>query len=718
VPVTELQPGDPDRIGPYRVLSRLGSGGMGIVYLVQAGAGLGALKLIRPQLADDPEFRARFRREVEAGRAVAGPYTARYIDAEVEGPTPYLVTEYVDGPSLGEAVADGGPFGFEAVVGLASGLAEALQAIHAVGVIHRDLKPSNVILAQTGPRIIDFGISRALEATSLTGTGLSVGSPPWMAPEAARGEAITIATDVFAWGGVVAFASTGRLPFGEGRPEAVLYRIVHEQPDLDGVDPRLLPVIRGALAREPNGRPTPSALLASLKIAAGAHPPDPTEVGTAVMTRTQLIVPDNAPDITRKLQASERIKSRRLVAAAAVAVLVLVGAGIALASTRANRSAGLAPGSTTSTKSSTSAPNLTTTTVAPRLTSTELTATQLKPVAYKVLCTYPKVTGGSQAITAKLNASLAAQVNRAVANLEHGFTPLTPAPTTDMAPFDGFNLDCTWAASLQQPTLFSILLTMTINWPVEAHPLASFQTFNFNPETGQVYSLSDLFLPGSNWLGELSADSQQSLETQLGQAAFPAAIVAGTSKASDFSLWTLKPDGLVIQFAEGQIGPYASGSPTVLIPTSALATLASPNGPLSLIGGPVAATPNTTPATAPTTELPTQAILAPATVPPVVVECSVKLEVTYGHGGAMPLICPSGGLNVLAWRADAELGSDVMSLGRSASWSQVTNAMCIDMTVNHGTGPEETGAAEAASYYYGWAYLSRIDSWNDLACSG
>jgi len=148
VPVTELQPGDPDRIGPYRVLSRLGSGGMGIVYLVQAGAGLGALKLIRPQLADDPEFRARFRREVEAGRAVAGPYTARYIDAEVEGPTPYLVTEYVDGPSLGEAVADGGPFGFEAVVGLASGLAEALQAIHAVGVIHRDLKPSNVILAE------------------------------------------------------------------------------------------------------------------------------------------------------------------------------------------------------------------------------------------------------------------------------------------------------------------------------------------------------------------------------------------------------------------------------------------------------------------------------------------------------------------------------------------------------------------------------------------
>ena len=330
MPVGDLQTEDPDRIGPYRVLGRLGAGGMGVVYLVQAGRGLGALKLIRPELVDDEEFRARFRREVEAGRAVSGPYTARFIDAELDGPAPYLVTEYVDGPSLAEAVADGGPFSFDAFVGLASGLAQALRAIHAAGVIHRDLKPSNVLIGPTGPRIIDFGIARAMEGTSVTRTGMSVGSPSWMAPEAARGEPVSQATDVFAWGSVVMFAATGRGPFGEGRPEAILYRIVHEEPDLSGLDARLVPIVRAALARDPGSRPSTLDLIEAVSEAAAGSGPDPTAIGTAVMTRTELIVPEKRPDVTAPVEPMVPWRKRRAVAVGAIIGLAAIGAAAIL----------------------------------------------------------------------------------------------------------------------------------------------------------------------------------------------------------------------------------------------------------------------------------------------------------------------------------------------------------------------------------------------------
>jgi serine/threonine protein kinase len=293
---------------------------MGVVYLVQAGKSLGALKLIRPQLADDEEFRARFRREVEAGRAVSGPYTARFIDAQLDGPAPYLVTEYVVGPSLAEAIAEGGPFSFEAVVGLASGLAQALRAIHATGVIHRDLKPSNILIGPTGPRIIDFGIARAMEGTSVTRTGMSVGSPSWMAPEAARGEPVSQATDVFAWACMVMYAATGRGPFGEGRPEAILYRIVHEAPDLSGLDARLVPVVRAALARDPGSRPSTSALIEALSEALAGGDPDPAEIGTAVRTRTDLLMAEDRPDITTPMAPSRPRRKRW-----AIAIVAIIG---------------------------------------------------------------------------------------------------------------------------------------------------------------------------------------------------------------------------------------------------------------------------------------------------------------------------------------------------------------------------------------------------------
>ena len=363
VPVSDLLPSDPARIGPHRVLGRLGSGGMGEVFLVQAGNGLGALKLIRQQLVDDPEFRARFKREVEAGRAVSGPFTARFIDAELDGPTPYLVTEYVDGPSLSEAVAARGPFAYDEVVGLANALALGLQSIHAAGVIHRDLKPSNVLLAPTGLKIIDFGIARAIEATSLTRTGLSLGSPSWMAPEAARGAATSEATDVFSWGGVVAFAATGRPPFGEGRPEAVLYRVVHEDPDLSGLDERLMPIVRASLSRDPLLRPRTEDLIAATSSVDVGGPPDITLIGLAVASDTAPLRPSS----TTAVQQAIPSRSRRSAPWAGIAaILALIIAGVTAGVVLSRPSAAKVPG--VSTTSSTS-PSTTTATTSPPSTT-------------------------------------------------------------------------------------------------------------------------------------------------------------------------------------------------------------------------------------------------------------------------------------------------------------------------------------------------------------
>jgi len=213
----ELQPGDPQLIGPYRLRGRLGAGGMGRVYLgLSPGGRAAAVKVIRADLAQDPEFRARFRREITVARKVSGLFTAPVIDADLDGPVPWLATAYVPGPSLAEAVSEHGPLPPRSVLALAKGLAEGLNAIHAAGVVHRDLKPANVLLAQDGPRVIDFGISRAAEASALTHTGLVVGSPGFMSPEQAEGREVGPPSDIFSLGAVLAFAATGHGPFGTG----------------------------------------------------------------------------------------------------------------------------------------------------------------------------------------------------------------------------------------------------------------------------------------------------------------------------------------------------------------------------------------------------------------------------------------------------------------------------------------------------------------------
>ncbi|MGW0510718.1 protein kinase domain-containing protein [Streptomyces olivaceoviridis] len=252
-----LQADDPPVVAGYRLAARLGAGGMGRVYLSHTQGGRPvALKVVRPELADDPDFRRRFGREIKAARRVKGAYTAELIDADADGVPPWLATVYVPGPSLTEAVVRRGPLPVAAVLWLMAGVAEALEAVHAEGIVHRDLKPSNVLLAADGPRVIDFGIALAADGTSYTATGGTIGTPSFMAPEQASGGEVTAATDVFALGQTAAFAALGRPLYGDGPAVNVLYRIVHEEPDLDLLPEPLRPLFARCLAADPAERAT------------------------------------------------------------------------------------------------------------------------------------------------------------------------------------------------------------------------------------------------------------------------------------------------------------------------------------------------------------------------------------------------------------------------------------------------------------------------------
>jgi hypothetical protein len=260
-----LADSDPRLLGRFKVLGLLGEGGMGRVFLGSSPGGWAvAIKVIHAGLAADPAFRARFSHEVETARAVGGFYTAPVVDADTTAERPWLAVAYVAGPSLADAVSAGGPLPPHAVIRLGLGLAEALQAIHAAGVIHRDLKPSNVLLAADGPRVIDFGIARAAEHSSLTRTGTILGSAGFMAPEQITGAEMGPAADVFALGAVLTFAATGQGPFGEGRTEALAYRVVYTEPTLDGLPEPIREIVARCLAKDPRQRPGPGEVIAAL----------------------------------------------------------------------------------------------------------------------------------------------------------------------------------------------------------------------------------------------------------------------------------------------------------------------------------------------------------------------------------------------------------------------------------------------------------------------
>ncbi|MFJ3669589.1 bifunctional serine/threonine-protein kinase/ABC transporter substrate-binding protein [Streptomyces sp. NPDC090106] len=347
-----LLPSDPSAIGGHRLAGRLGAGGMGVVYLARSPHGAWcALKVIRAEYAADPGFRARFRREAELAGRLTGRWTVPVVAADADARSPWLATAYVPGPSLAEAVALQGPWPEAQVRGLGGVLAEALEEVHAAGLVHRDVKPANVLLAADGPRLIDFGIARAVGATALTADGTVVGSPGYLSPEQARGRTVGPSSDVFSLGCVLALTATGRAPFGTGGAAAVLYRTVHGEPDLDGVPDRLDDLVRRCLAKEPEGRPG----LPELRSVLGAFTPDgwlPEGLPALVASRAARVLdlpvpeptllvappgpdePEDRPPLTRR---------RVLVAGSALGVTAVTGAGVWWRWGRNKASAGAGP---------------------------------------------------------------------------------------------------------------------------------------------------------------------------------------------------------------------------------------------------------------------------------------------------------------------------------------------------------------------------------------
>jgi serine/threonine protein kinase len=363
----------------YRLLGRLGAGGMGQVFLGESPGGRKvAVKLVLPQHAADDEFRQRFAREVAAARQVGGFHTAPVVDANPDADPPWMVTAYIPGPSLGEAVKQSGPLETEAVRRLGAALAEGLAAVHACGLVHRDLKPGNIILAEDGPRIIDFGIARPENATALTSSGVLIGTFSFMSPEQVRGEHVDGRSDIFALGGVLVYAATGHGPFDAPTVPAIVHRIASQPPDLQGISSPLREVIGDCLAKDPANRPALNDLMTSLSGAArprGATvskvaspvpeptpaPPSPSGPGSATVNLSgrpqQPPAPIQRPGPQARRLARSRGTRLPLIAAASVVGLAAVGISISLI---ANSLGGGNPNSTDTGSSHSATSNATT----------------------------------------------------------------------------------------------------------------------------------------------------------------------------------------------------------------------------------------------------------------------------------------------------------------------------------------------------------------------
>lgn len=290
---------DPASVGPYRLLGRLGRGGMGAVYLGRSRGGREvAVKVVSPELSADDQFRRRFEREVAAARRVGGFYTAAVVDADTGADRPWMATSYIPGPTLQAAVDAQGPLTVEAVRAIGAGLAEGLATIHGAGLVHRDLKPANIVVAADGPRVIDFGITRALDSASVTTSRAFLGTPAYMPPEQALGDEVTTAGDVFSLGGVLAFAATGHSPFGNGRMEAMVYRLVHAEPNLAAVPPELRDLVAACLAKDPAARPGVDEVLEGLADGdASGRPWLTAPVAEMIAERNGIVTADAVPSV-------------------------------------------------------------------------------------------------------------------------------------------------------------------------------------------------------------------------------------------------------------------------------------------------------------------------------------------------------------------------------------------------------------------------------------
>ncbi|MFE2473702.1 serine/threonine protein kinase [Streptomyces mirabilis] len=342
--IQPVQQGDPLGIGPYRVVGRLGSGGMGTVYAALDAAGERmAVKVVHPAQAADNEFRARFRREVQLSQRVTGPCLVPVRDADIDAPAPWLATPFVPGATLDQHVAASGPLAGARLYALAAGTASALAAVHEAGIVHRDVKPQNVILSPSGPQVLDFGIAHALDGTSVTRTGVMTGTPGWISPEHYRTGAVGPAGDVFAWGALVAYAATGRLPFGSGAADAVAFRVISAEPDLDGMPADLQRLVEQALAKELSDRPNATELachcteLLAAQTTAVISPggQQPTPISDLVSLHWDL-VPEGEPAWPAPPHRNSRT---RLYLAVAAAAAVLGSLGGALAASQSSNTA-------------------------------------------------------------------------------------------------------------------------------------------------------------------------------------------------------------------------------------------------------------------------------------------------------------------------------------------------------------------------------------------
>ncbi len=327
--IQPIRPGDPSRIGPYRIIGRLGSGGMGTVHAGLTADGLRvAVKVIHSAQAEDADFRARFRREVELSRRVQGPCLIPLLAAEPEASPPWLATAYAPGPTLDQHLADRGPLTGGTLYAFAAGTSQALAAIHAAGVVHRDVKPQNVVLTPEGPRVLDFGIAHAADGTSITRTGVMTGTPGWISPEHYRTGTAGPAGDMFAWGALVAYAATGRLPFGTGAPDVVAFRVLSGEPDLDGMPGKLREIVETCLAKDPADRRSAASaaeecvtLLASqdTQVLGDGTALEPTRIGELVTAQWDM------PPLDDPAWHLPPTRSRRRTVATVLVAAVVVG---------------------------------------------------------------------------------------------------------------------------------------------------------------------------------------------------------------------------------------------------------------------------------------------------------------------------------------------------------------------------------------------------------
>ncbi|WP_416975148.1 serine/threonine-protein kinase [Streptomyces sp. 4F14] len=327
----------PEYAGHYLLESRLGAGGMGVVHLARSTSGLKlAVKVVHAEFAKDAEFRSRFRQEVGAARRVSGAFTAPVVDADPDAERPWMATLFIPGPTLSEEVKRNGPMPPEKLRRLMAGLAEALRDIHRVGVVHRDLKPSNVLLAEDGPKVIDFGISRPKDSELRTETGKLIGTPPFMAPEQfRRPREVGPAADIFALGSVLVHAATGRGPFDSDSPYIVAYQVVHDEPELAGVPANLAPLVLSCLAKEPEDRPTPDELMRELRSVAASYdtqmfvPSRPVADDGPKTPGAPAVEPVPAGPLSVESPKPSRRRRRGKVFLAGAAVALLAGGGFA-----------------------------------------------------------------------------------------------------------------------------------------------------------------------------------------------------------------------------------------------------------------------------------------------------------------------------------------------------------------------------------------------------